>query len=364
MMNTKMTQFLSGAALAVLLLLSAGCSGPSGNGAEGDDSRRVYTPGIDEVEVVTLRRQPFQMQLVANGRLTASQRSALYFAQSGQIVSIEVSDGVSVAKGAVLARIDDTEQRAALETAQIELERTHIEYLDVLAGLGYSVADTASVPADLRALAGIRSGYSAARNTYAKAQRALAGTVLRAPFAGKVADVKLKRWEQTGTDPFCTLIDDGSFEVAFSALESEYAFLEQGLSVRVTPFGQDRPAGGRIRSINPRVDKNGQISVTASVPGGAGLLDGMNVKVVVDKAAAGQLVVPKSAVVIRDGLEVLFRYRDGAAEWVYVNTLQANTDSYAVAANSERGAVLEEGDQVIVSGNLNLADGSQVVVKP
>ncbi len=348
--------------LALAALCLPACKGPRTEDP-ADASKLVYTPEVNEVEVVTLRRQTFPMQLVANGKLAAAQRSALYFAESGQIVELPVQNGSSVARGAVLARLDDAEQRTALESARIELERTRLEYLDVLAGLGWAVADSASVPADVRDLAGIRSGYSAARNAYAKAQRALAGTVLRAPFGGKVADLKLNRWDRTGSEPFCTLIGDGSFDVAFSALESEYGFLERGLAVHVVPFGQERSFSGRIRSINPTIDKNGQITVTASIPGGRGLLDGMNVRVTVDRDAPRQLVVPKSAVVIRDGLEVLFRHRDGKAEWVYVHTLLANSDSYAVTANTDRGATLEEGDEVIVSGNLNLADGSRVVVK-
>ena len=49
--------------------------------------------------------------------------------------------------------------------------------------------------------------------------------------------------------------------------------------------------------------------------------------------------------------------------WTYVHTLLANTDSFVVEANISRGAELNEGDRVIVSGNLNLADGSKVVLK-
>lgn len=349
--------------LAAVLGLLPACR-PKPAADPTDESRLTYTPEVNEVEVITLKRQTFPMQLVANGRLSAAQKSALYFEQSGQIVSLEVQNGSYVARGGVIARLDDSEQRSALESARIDRERTRLEYLDVLAGQGYAVADSASVPADVRDLAGVRSGYSAACNAYDKAQRALAGTVLCAPFSGKVADLKLKKWDRTGSDPFCTLIADGTLDVTFSALESEYGFLARGQRVRVTPFGSERSFAGSIRSINPTIDKNGQIAVTASIPGAVGLLDGMNVRVVVDRDLPAQLVVPKSAVVIRDGLEVLFRYgAEGKAEWVYVHTLSANSDSFAVTANTDRGATLSEGDRVIVSGNLNLADGSRVVLK-
>lgn len=39
-----------------------------------------------------------------------------------------------------------------------------------------------------------------------------------------------------------------------------------------------------------------------------------------------------------------------------------NSREYAVEANLERGATLDPGDLVIVSGNLNLADGSEVTL--
>lgn len=327
------------------------------------DNKLAYSPEINEVDVITLKRQTFPMQLVANGKLSARQKSKLYFSEPGILVSVRARNGASVREGEVIAAIDDAEQKSSLEKARIERERARLEYLDVLAGLGYSVSDTASVPENVRMLAEVRSGYGSALNSYDDARRSLDGTVLRAPFTGKIADLKLKKWDKTGSDVFCTLIDDSSYDVHFSALESEYSFLEEGEKIKAVPFGSSSSFAGEISEINPVVDDNGQIAVTAKVNGASGLLDGMNVKITVDKNLPAQLVVPKSAVVIRDGLEVLFRYRGEKAEWVYVNVLRANSESYSVAANADRGAVLEEGDQVVVSGNLNLADGSQVALK-
>ena len=288
----------------------------------------------------------------------------LYFSESGVITKINVRNGSPVKAGDVLAELDFRVQELALESAQLELDKARLEYLDVLAGMGYSSADTASAPENVLKLARIRSGYENARINFSRASRSMDGTVLRAPFGGKVADLKLKEWDRTGSEPFCSVIGDSSFDVNFPALESEYSFLSPGQTVRVTPFGDaEGEVRGRIIAINPTIDKNGQIAVTAQVGGGTGLVDGMNVRVVVERTLHSQLVVPKSAVVIRDGLEVLFRYRGGKAEWVYVNTLRANSESYVIKANEDRGASLSEGDSIIVSGNLNLADGSVVSVR-
>ena len=91
-------------------LCLAGCKQKPAADPE-DASKLAYAPEVNEVEVITLQRQTFPMQLVANGKLSATQRSALYFRESGQLVEVPVQNGSAVARGAVLARLDDTEQR-------------------------------------------------------------------------------------------------------------------------------------------------------------------------------------------------------------------------------------------------------------
>ena len=113
------------------------------------------------------------------------------------------------------------------------------------------------------------------------------------------------------------------------------------------------------------VDDKGQINVRAKVNNTDGkLLEGMNVTVLVENLVRGQLAVPKSAVVIRDNQEVLFRLGpENKAMWTYVNVVMSNSDSHVVAPNLDKGAELNAGDVIITSGNLNLADGSQVEVR-
>ena len=214
-------------------------------------------------------------------------------------------------------------------------------------------------------MAKMRSGYTSAKNSLERAKLDYEGAVLKAPYSGKVADLKLKAYDRTTSEPFCSVIDDSSLDVDFSVMESEYAFLEKGLQVRVIPFADpSKSVTGKVSEINPTVDKNGQIAVRATVRNDGSLIDGMNVKVIVERMMPGQLVVPRSAVVVRDNLDVLFTYTDdGVAHWTYVNIIRSNGDSHVVTANADRGARLNEGDKVIVKGNLNLADGSKVQIK-
>ena len=358
------TRILTICAFAAALAVTS-CGGkktPEG----GRDGKLQYSPQVNEVEVVTLERTDFARQLLSNGKLAASRKSALLFGTSGKIASINVKNGSVVGVGATIATLDRPDLRLALESADIALRKAEIDLYDFLAGQGYSARDTVSVPKDLMATSRMRSGYSAALNSLSKARYDIAGTVLRAPFHGRVADVKLRRYDQySGTEPFCTIIDDSALDVDFTVMESEYSFLSIGLPVKIRPFAAEgKEYAGKITGINPSVDSKGQISVRAQVTNDGSLIDGMNVKVIVERMIPDQLVVPRSAVVIRDNLDVLFTYTpDGRAHWTYVKILYSNGDSHVVTANTDRNATLNEGDQVIVSGNLNLADNSEVTLK-
>ena len=65
--------------------------------------------------------------------------------------------------------------------------------------------------------------------------------------------------------------------------------------------------------------------------------------------------MPKTAVVLRTGKQVVFTVVDGKAVWNYVQTGLENATEYTITSET-----LKEGDQIIVSGNINLAHESPV----
>ncbi len=343
-------------------LLMAGCKG-GGNSLK--DGKLEYAPEVNAVEVMTLGRTDFPRQILSNGKMSASSRAQLKFTAAGMLKELNVRNGQHVRAGQVVAELDRPDLVLAVESAELALGKARLDFYDVLAGQGYTSRDTASVPPEILSMAKMRSGYDAAVNVLERSRLDLSGTVLKSPFAGTIANLTAKRYDQAPSEALCTVLDDSSMDVDFTVLESEYPFLSDGMTVKVVPFADaSRTFTGHITSINPAVDKNGQITVRASVERACSLVDGMNVKVTVENTIPQQLVVPRSAVVIRDNMDVLFTYQpDGTARWVYVNVLASNRDSFVVEANSDRGARLSEGDLVIISSNLNLADGSEVRLK-
>ena len=110
---------------------------------------------------------------------------------------------------------------------------------------------------------------------------------------------------------------------------------------------------------------NGLVKVKALVNAGGKLFSGMNVRVSVRRSLGERLVIPKSAVVLRSGKQVVFTLKDGKAMWNYVNTGLENATECVVSDKSQKGIEdgLLEGDTVIVTGNLNLAHEAEVYVK-
>jgi RND family efflux transporter MFP subunit len=346
---------------AILFPLLFSCKGKAD---DADAARAVPMAEKNLVDTMLLRRTLFSREIVSNGVLEGARRAELAFAASGTVAKVYVHNGSRVQKGSPIAELDTEALTLALANARQSLERSRLDYLDRLVSYGYG-SDTTQIPGDLRDVARIRSGYSAAELAVRTAELNLRGAVLRAPFSGVVANLKVKPWEQaSGT--VCVVIDDGTFDVRFPLLESELPAIAVGRSVTVSPFIEPEVRyEGRIREINPFVDAKGQVEVVASVRGARGLVEGMNVKLYIQSEGTLQLAVPKSAVVMRDGYDVIFTLDTTAmkAQWLYVDIVGSNTTHHAVTGCERKRTEVHEGAIVITSGNINLADGSAVEIR-
>jgi RND family efflux transporter MFP subunit len=327
--------------------------------------KRQYIAQKNPVEVMILQKGMFRKELVNNGKLVALRKSDLQFRVGEQLEKLNVRNGDPVKAGKVIAELNTFTYRQQLDNAQIQLKRTRLEMQNLLIGQGYNTLDTLAIPPHIYEMASVKSGYAEAVQSLETARFNLESARMVAPFSGILANIKQKQYDRVNAGTtFCTLIDDSEFEVEFRIVESEVGDIRLSDEVQLIPFSSQVVCKGRISEINPMVDENGLILVKAQVKNPGGLMDGMNVKVLVEKEISDQLVVPKSAVVLRDNQEVLFKCtKDTIAFWVYINTGLENNSSYSVIANPVKGGKLEAGDTVIISGNLNLAHESRVVVK-
>lgn len=359
------TNKMKGPLITLLLVAIALFSCNEQKEKKGATQKITLHENKNSVEVLVLLKGTFPKQLVSNGKLNALLKSELKFRLQGEIAQVLLKSGEHATSGQTLVKINDAVYRQRLAQIQTSLKKSSLDLQDVLIGLGYDPKDSTTIPKEKMELARIKSGYASNLSEYETAKRNLDDCQLLAPFSGLVANITQKAYEQTNGQAFCTLIDDSRFEVEFNIMESELGSIALNRAVKVVPYSNETlVVQGTISEINPVVDENGLVQVKALVNNPGSLLEGMNVKVLIEEEVLDQFVVPKPAVVLRDNYEVLFKVVNGKAYWTYVKTVLENTDSYSVIPNPEKeSASLEVGDTVIVSGNLNLAHESEVEVK-
>lgn len=346
----------------VILLLTGviACGGDAKKSDDAEGQVETVLPDQDnEVTTMTLHATEFNHELISNGKLSARRFVDLRFESVEAISDIYVKNGDRVTKGQKLAELAPFRLKNKTAQAREALERAKLELQDVLIGQGFALEDTAKVPPATMQLVRTKSGYEQSLAQFELAEYEERHAVLTAPFDGIVANLFAKQYNTSSTsDVFCTIIDPSSLEASFTVLESELPLIKTGDKVEVTPFSMtDTRTEGRISEINPLVDENGMVRVKASVANTGKLFEGMNVRVSVQRSLGKQLVIPKEALVLRSGRQVVFTLVDGKAYWNYVQTGLENAGHYTVIDN------LKEGDIVITSGNINLAHDAPVVVK-
>lgn len=328
-------------------------------------TKKQYLPDKNEVDIMVLKSDVFKKELVSNGNLVALEKSELKFKVSEKLQHIYVKNGDYVKRGQVLAKLDAFTYQQKVNKAEIDLKQATLEFNDLQIRRGFNTNNKDAIHKEEYDKMAIKSGYKNALHQLENARFDLKSTKLIAPFSGKIANINSKQHDQINSSKeFITLINDAVFEVEFYVIESELKDIKVKDKIDVEPFAVNKTYQGDIATINPQVEKDGTILIKALVKNDGNLIEGMNVKVFIQKDIPDQFVVPKAAVVLRDNQEVLFTVKKGKAYWTYIQTTLENSKEYAVIPHPDKSsASLKVGDTIIVSNNLNLAHDSEIAIK-
>jgi len=327
----------------------------------GEESVEVLLPTEEVlVRTETLRTVEFEHEIVSNGRIGSQEMAELKFIANtaGNVpVKIVVQNGAYVKAGEAIAMLDTFLLSNSFAQASVNLQKALLDLKNVLIDRGFSLDDIEAAPETDFNLAAIRSGYNNAKTLYELAKYHLDNATLRTPIAGRVTNLFAKPFNPIdASTPFCTIINEAKPEIDFSILENELPLVKKGDRVKIQSYASpDIAAVGSITEINPSVDKDGMVRIKASFQPNARLFHGMNMRISVYRALGKQWVVPKTAVVLRTGKQVVFTYKEGKAAWNYVETGFENATHYTITSET-----LSEGDEIIFSGNEHLADGTNV----
>jgi HlyD family secretion protein len=335
--------------------------------------------------------------LNASGYVTARRRATVSSKITGKVVEVLVEEGMRVREGQVLARLDAATaqvnlnlaeaqlaaaRRALAETevrlheAELTLTRTRglvAEGVSSQAALDAAQAEYDSLQARLELG---REEVAVAERQVSVRQRELDDTIIAAPFDGVVVSKDAQPGEmispvsagggftRTG---ICTVVDMSSLEIEVDVNESYIARVEPGQRVEAVldaypdwriparvitpvPTADRQKATVRVRiafdQLDPRILPDMGVKVTflgAEEPG--------------ETSAQQRLLIPRAAVRRQNGQDVVYVLRQDRVERRAVRLGATVGDDVAVLSG------LSAGEQVVVEGPAELADGDRVLVR-
>ena len=345
-----------------LTLLLLACNGKEKQKKEDEQYARIEQQ--DEktiVKVQVAQEDRFNLELVSNGKAEANRKATLNFDVADVVKKVNVKNGDRIRKGDIIAEVDDEKAKQTLEDALLSLKKAVLDLKLSIINEGFkTLDDTIKLTALRKEAMYLQCGYTSSLKAFEKAEKEYTLIKTRAPFDGIIADLEAKPYNQTSVyKSLCTLIDDSKMEVVFNVLETEIGNLHSGMEVEITPYANHKyTLTGKITEVNPRIDENGMVKVKAVTDNQQRILvDGMNVSILIKRQIDHKIIIPKSAVLPRQGKKVVFVYQKGKAMWRYVTTGYENSTEVSV----EEG--ISPGDTVIYDNNLGLSHMNTVVIE-
>ncbi len=332
--------------------------------------------------------------LNATGYVTARREATVSSKFTGRVIDVYVEEGMRVAPGQILARLDAAiperalrlaqaeataasstlaETRVRMEQAKLDMQRAsslHTQQIQSKADLDHARAELEALQARLAAQ---QDQLSVGQRQVQLRQQDVDDTVIRAPFGGIVTSKNAQPGEmispisagggftRTG---ICTIVDMESLEIEVDVSESYIQRVHPDQKVEaVLDAYPDWRIPAHVITVIPTADRQKatvKVRIAFDVKDPR-ILPDMGVKVsFIDSggASAQQMaVIPKSAI-----------RRDGEQDVVFVvNGNRAERRAVKVAGTEGDGVKLisgvSEGESVIVEGPETLKDGDRVNVK-
>ena len=305
------------------------------------------------VETARVERRLLQQTIEAVGTTRARRSIEIVPETDGRLVESHIRTGSKVAEGDVLARLDDTIQRADLAEAEAVLteQQQTVERIRQL-------RQTNAVSQATEQEAAARLAEAIADRD--RALRRLEDRVITAPFSGVVGLTNYDPGARVIEGQVLTRLDDLSeVEVEFALPETVFAQVSTGqnLTARSAAF-PDRAFTGAIAAIDSRIDPVSRaFRVRALIPNPDSTLPaGMFLSLTLVLTEHERLTVPEEAIIFQAAETYVFVTEDGTARRRIVTTGQRKDGMIAILSG------LEPGEEVLVRGLQRVRDGSPITI--
>ncbi len=341
---------------------------------------------VTRVAVIAVQRTSVPDWLEAPGTVQAAQTSQVSSQMTATITQMRAHEGDRVQSQQVLAVLDDTQPRAAMQAAtaaeaasqndvsgaESELtlaESTMKRYQQLYDKKSVSPQEFDEIKARYqRALARrdmARAGQQQANAELARARASLGYAQIRAPFAGIVTERKA----DTGTlaspgMPLFTIEDTRSYRLEVTVDESDIAIVRMGGATPATPVTIDALGSaelrGKVVQIVPAADPASRtFLVKVQLPADARLRSGLFGRARFSRGQRTALVIPDSSIVRRGQLQGVYVIDAGQ-----IAALRYVTLGKTAGQQTEVLSGLQDGERLIAAPGEREWSGKRIVVQP
>jgi len=350
--------------IAVMVMVAAAGCGRRET-AHAEHAPPPVTVGQEDTAVVA--RRTIERGPVLAGRLTPERQATVRAEVGGTVLEVRAEQGRHVARGQLLARIDESATRAQLASAAtaaasaqnaMAVAEREVERQQALVAAG-AVAER-DLDAARQNLANTQAQLAAARAQVAAAREQLERTRVVASIDGVVSERPVNTGDvvQIGTVMF-TIVDPSAMnlEATIPADQINQVHIGDRVTFQVTGF-QGRTFDGRVDRINPAADPaTGQVRVYVSVPNrGKDLVAGLFAEGRIASEHHVGLAVPINAVTTQAGTAMVTVVRNGKIDKVPVQ-IGIKDD---LTEQVELRSGVKEGDIVLVGAAQSLTPGTEV----
>ncbi len=361
--------------ITLVVLGFAGCS----------SERPAATPAqetIRDVSILTTQKATVPDLLEAVGTVRAAHTSDLASQMMGTIVEVRVRAGDRVEQGQVLALIDESQPKAAVEQATAAegaarkevkaaesenalAEATMKRYQQLYDKKSISPQEFDEVKSRFQTAAArhemAQAGQAQAEAALTQAKKTYDYTRIRAPFSGLVTDRKADPGTLASPGlPIFTLEDTRNYRLEASVDESDIRLVRPGQTVAVTVDSlDDKEMQGKVSQIVPAADPGSRtFIVKIDLPVDAKLRSGLFGRANFARGERSVVLIPRTATVVRGQLQGVYVIdQNETANLRYVTLGKSAGPQVEVLSG------LQEGERLIVAPGERELGGKRVLVK-
>jgi RND family efflux transporter MFP subunit len=317
------------------------------------------------VTVEAARDGDLVLSIITSGQVRSERESQLRTEVAGTVQRVAVRPGQQVRKGQPLVFLDSIPFVLQLRQKQIEVDNARLAFQDLW--VPDSLAGIRSGAEERRKVFMTRSHLDAALVAYDLAKLDRQRATIVAPFDGVIDRVDAVEGERLGaSSPVATVVDLKNLRIEAAVLQHDIPYIKQGGVATVASAASPNVLGkGIVTAVLATVDsatRSGRAYVR--LEGNGVLRPGMTVDVRLEaNRIPKQRLVPKAAVIERDGRPLVFVVKNGRAEWVYINRGRDNgVDTQVLPDTLTNEIPVKSGDLVITKGHLTLSHQALVRV--